>query len=138
MGRRTKLTPAIRDKITELISGGHVGEVAAVACGLSKPTYYNWLKKGREAKTGVYKEFFDAVKKAEADAEIAALESIKLAAKNGTWQASAWMLERRWRQRWGRNITQFNIDMNNLTDEQLERIANGEHPSAVLANPSVG
>lgn len=40
-----------------------------------------------------------------------------------------------WRQAAGANL---NIDLSQLTDEQLERIANGEDPIAVMATSSAG
>jgi hypothetical protein len=47
-------------------------------------------------------EFCEAVKKAEAEAEAAAVVQIKTAASNGTWQAAAWFLERKFKDRWAR------------------------------------
>lgn len=44
------------------------------------------------------------------------------------WQADAWILERRWPQRWARRdrVTNLNVEMGDLSNEQLERIATGE------------
>ena len=39
-----------------------------------------------------------------AESEITALRQIEKAAKSGCWQASAWRLERKFPQRWGRKI----------------------------------
>lgn len=56
------------------------------------------------------------------------------------WKASAWLLERKHPDRWARRdyvkqqSTTFNIDVSQLTDEQLERIAAGENPAAVFAS----
>jgi hypothetical protein len=47
-------------------------------------------------------EFCEAVKKAEAEAEAAAVVQIKAAASSGTWQAAAWFLERKFKDRWAR------------------------------------
>lgn len=50
----------------------------------------------------IYLEFATSVKKALADAEMNQLNLILLEARKGTWQAAAWYLERRFRDRWGR------------------------------------
>ena len=47
-------------------------------------------------------EFWEEVKKAEAEAEAAAVVQIKAAAASGTWQAAAWYLERKFKDRWAR------------------------------------
>jgi hypothetical protein len=49
------------------------------------------------------------------------------------WRAAAFMLERRFG--WGRQDRQelFSIDLEDLSDDELQRIANGEDPLAVVA-----
>lgn len=47
-------------------------------------------------------QFYKSVKKAEAEAEAAAVVQIKAAAASGTWQAAAWFLERKFKDRWAR------------------------------------
>jgi hypothetical protein len=60
-------------------------------------------------------EFSDAVKKAEADAEIEDIEIIRQAARNGAWQAAAWRCERRNPQDWGKK----ELDLTKLTTKQI-------------------
>lgn len=48
-------------------------------------------------------QFWQEVKKAEAEAEAAAVLHIKKAASEGTWQAAAWYLERKFKDRWSKN-----------------------------------
>ena len=48
----------------------------------------------------MYSEFSEAVKKARAEAEGAHIRNIKESVDNGTWQASAWFLERSFPQKW--------------------------------------
>lgn len=47
-------------------------------------------------------QFWREVKKAEAEAETNAVELIKAAATDGSWQAAAWYLERKFKDRWSR------------------------------------
>lgn len=47
-------------------------------------------------------EFCELIKKSEAEAEAAAVVQIKAAAASGTWQAAAWFLERKHKDRWAR------------------------------------
>ena len=44
-GRPTVLTPALIKKIISFLRGGSYIETAAAACGISKETFYDWLKK---------------------------------------------------------------------------------------------
>ena len=52
------------------------------------------------------------------------------------WRAAAFMLERRfgWARRDRREL--FDIDLDDMTDDELQRIANGEDPVAVIATRS--
>jgi transposase-like protein len=113
MGRPTKLTKARRAGIVSMIAAGSYAEVAARANGVGPSTYYAWMKRGEDAEvddTGKpldfdderYVEFREAVKEAEAKAEVLAVGRIQQAAAGGTWQASAWYLERKYPDRWGR------------------------------------
>ena len=104
MGRKLKLTPELQTRVVNAIKAGNYAFIAAEMAGISKTTYYRWLetaeKPNAEAK---YRDFRDAVKEAEAQAEVASVALIRQAAQNGTWQAAAWYLERKHADRWGRN-----------------------------------
>jgi hypothetical protein len=80
---------------------GNYMETAAAFAGVHKSTLYEWLKKGAKSKSGIYKEFSDAVKKALAEAEVRDVAIISQAAKE-SWQASAWRLERKFPDKWGK------------------------------------
>lgn len=71
-GRPTKLTPEVQSQIVALIRGGAFGHVAARAVGVSKSTYFDWLRRGEAAKGGKYVDFRDAVDKARAYARMGA------------------------------------------------------------------
>ena len=101
MGRRTKLTPETQEKIITAIRAGNYANVAAQYAGIHESTFYDWIVRGEAAKGGIYAEFAEAVKKAEADAEARHVLNITNASKK-EWTASAWYLERKHSDRWGR------------------------------------
>lgn len=100
-GRPTKLTPETQETILNAIRAGNYIETAAALAGISKETFYKWLRRGARAKTGKHRDFVDAVEKAQAEAEALDLQIIRQASKKH-WQAAAWRLERRSPERWGR------------------------------------
>jgi hypothetical protein len=96
------LTPELRKRICDYVSLGNFPEVAGKCAGIDRATFYRWKARGETTKTGVYRDFCDALKEAESRAEVAALAKIQKAATNGTWTAAAWLLERRFSDRWKR------------------------------------
>lgn len=100
-GRPEKLTKQIQDVIVESLKAGNYVETAAAFAGIHKATLYDWLKKGANQSSGKFREFSDAVKKAQAWSEDRDVKLIANAA-GSQWQAAAWRLERRFPDRWGR------------------------------------
>lgn len=98
-----KLTPELQQKICDYISQGNYNDTACKAVGISTQTFYVWLKRGAESTRGIYADFSGAVKKAQAQAEAWHLSQITAASRRGIWQASAWYLERKHPERWGRH-----------------------------------
>jgi len=66
---------------------------AAHEAGVSHETFYDWLTR--------YPDFAEAVKKAEAAFILAALQRIDDAVQKGSWQAAAWLLERKYPAQFG-------------------------------------
>ena len=56
-----------------------------------------------------YVQFFHKVKKASADFRAYHMLKIREAGDSGTWQASAWLLERCYPEEFGRSINVFNL-----------------------------
>ena len=104
MSRNTKLTPEVQDLIIGILRAGHYQETAANFAGITATTFYNWLQRGREEGEGIYFEFLEAVEKAKAIGEVADLKVINDAARDGSWQAAAWKLERKFPTKWGRVV----------------------------------
>jgi hypothetical protein len=115
-GRPTKLTKQLQEQIVMTLRMGNYIETAAAFAGLNKVTLYEWLKRGRaeinrvgEGDHGkkvakheeIYVDFTNAVGVAMAEAELRDNQIIYNAAKND-WKASAWRLERKYPNKWGR------------------------------------
>lgn len=78
MRRPSSLTQEVSDEIVTLIAQGDYVETAGAKVGISKQSIMTWLKKGGHAKTGIHKEFVDAVTAAQEIAEgkhLAAIDS---------------------------------------------------------------
>jgi hypothetical protein len=95
-------SPETQDRFVTAIKAGNYAVVAAQFAGIHVATYHRYMQLGSEQTKGVYRDFHDAVKAAEAEAEARAVANVQLAAQQGQWTASAWMLERKHPDRWGR------------------------------------
>jgi len=116
MGRKTRLTAEIQQQIVSSISSGNWQEVACEYAGIHVATYYRWLERGQveisrlegdeEAEPNdeetPYREFCEAVRKAQAVSEVQAVGLIRKAAIDGSWQAAGWYLERSHPKRWSK------------------------------------
>jgi len=106
MARPTKLTADVEEKVVRAIRAGNYPEVAARHAGVHPSTYYRWMERGGLGGDAVeddpYRHFCAEVERAIADAEAAEVGLIVQAARGGTWQAAAWLLEHRFPERWGR------------------------------------
>ena len=102
---KLKLNKKLIDKSVKIISAGNYVATTCKAIGIDVSTWYKWLQKGENApRSSIYRQFFDAIKKAEATAEIRNLYIIQNAART-TWQAAAWYLERKYPERWAKHDT---------------------------------
>lgn len=159
-GRPSKLTMELQEEVVKHLRTGNYIETVSALVGISKNTFYDWLKRGAREIQRVeqnsrarirkdeqkYVDFSDAVKKAMAHAEV---RDVTLIAKAGdkNWQASAWRLERKHPDKWGRKErqtiehmgkdggaieTKNTLDLSALSDKelaQLERlISKGSEP----------
>lgn len=109
-GKRGKLTPETAARICELLSQGNYDHVAASASGVAPRTFSSWLTKAQDPETdptGVYAEFAELVEQAQAVGEGHNVSTIKQAARTN-WTAAAWLLERKYPERWGRRERVFN------------------------------
>ena len=147
-GRPSKLTPKRKKAILAALRAGLSRQGAAAKAGITYRTFAYWMAKGAELSEKpsppddlAFFQFFQAVNKAEASFEAKCIRSIErfTSGPNAEWRAAAFLLERRFRDVWGKLVRQehsgpgggaipISYDPKNLTDEQLERISRGEPP----------
>lgn len=113
-GRKTLLTEDRLKAITTMLRAGAYVDDACRSVGIHRSTFYNWIQRGNiqrerlnagleiETDEQTFLDFLDAVEEADAEGIIGHVMNIDNAAKNGTWQASAWILERKQPRKWGR------------------------------------
>jgi transposase len=91
----------VQAKIVEALAAGNYFNVACEVAGIGERTGYRWLEQGEQERSGPYQQFWQAVKKAEADAEASALQVVRDAMPQ-QWQAAMTFLERKFPARWAR------------------------------------
>jgi len=74
------------------------------AVGISESTYYDWFKRGEgthqeRSQEKIYVEFVQEVRRAIAESEVNLLRDI---IKDKSWHAKAWVLSRRFPERWSK------------------------------------
>lgn len=119
MGRPTKLDDETADRICEAVSLGSPLYLAARAGGIDPETLRAWKARGRKGEQP-YSAFLGRLKVAEAVGVTAALTVIRKAASEGTWQAAAWILERRYPKVFGRRDVRAELKLQALSPEEAK------------------
>jgi hypothetical protein len=101
-GRPTKFNKEIAETIINLVAQGNYFDTACKVAGIDYTTFRNWIIKGEEEQKGQFYDFFNAIKRAEAEAEAKRVELILRAGMVEDWKANAWYLERRYPEKWGK------------------------------------
>lgn len=101
-GQPTKFTPKTKEKILKAIRLGLSITKACNVAGIEYNTYRNWETKALYEKEPDYVDFFQECERAKDEREAFHLNQIVQASRDGTWQASAWFLERSLPQVYGR------------------------------------
>ena len=90
-----KLTPELSERFCEAISKGYSIGAACAEVGIARKTYYNWYNRGKEAKSGKYKQFYCDVDNAEDKATHRAEKPIIDAIPHDAREAKWWLIKRR-------------------------------------------
>ncbi len=117
LGRKnTRLTRELIDKAVQFLRAGNYKNTVAKLLGIPERTWYSWEERGRkieqgeERPRGLYLDFYNEVKGAEAHAEGSAVIGVLKAGESGNWQALAWFLERKYPKKWGRRQVPLEAD----------------------------
>jgi len=92
------LTAKRKEALLGALGVGVPVDYACHVAGIDRSTFYRAAQKSRE--------FREAIRRQEAKLMQGLTSMILVAAKNGTWQAAAWMLERRWPGTWAKTEKQ--------------------------------
>lgn len=111
MAKRGRKRMTLNDpKVERLLNALRLGDFVEEACSyahITETTYYRWKREGEAVAHKQHMgepltetdeqimEMYEAIREAEVSGQHAALETIRRAARDGTWQAAAWFLERR-------------------------------------------
>ncbi len=96
-----RLTPDIQRFIIERLYQGHTRIAVCRVARLDERVVSGWITQGLKDKSGIYHDFAIACDKAVGDSEIQILRQIRESGKKD-WRALAWIMERRWPERWGK------------------------------------
>ena len=110
MGRKTLLYSKSKDRLLDAITKGLTINDACEYAGISEQTYYNWLNKDvssikNEEDKKKYLEFLESLKKAQSECQMYCLDFLM---KDKSWQSKAWVLERRFPDRWAKKDMTIN------------------------------
>lgn len=90
-----KFTEDVRETIYELVSKGFTYKDICAVCGIAETTYYDWMNRGKKAKSGKYKEFYSTVEKCKVERKNNLKEELlDLGRAKEDWRSIAWLLER--------------------------------------------
>jgi len=105
IGRPPKLTHEMIEQICDLIIAGKPLAKAAMLTNISESTLYRWLAQGRESGSEeIYCELVNRVRQATECSEFELLQNMRIAGmKTENWRANAWMLERRFSEKYGKH-----------------------------------
>ncbi len=141
MARPTKLTPETQERILKAVRAGNYAEASARSAGIAPSTLYRWLERGSLETEGAHREFHDAVRRAEAEAEVHAVAVVRRAMSED-WRAAMAYLERRHPSRWRRQTSTEltgkdggpiraehapTVDLTRLTDKELRLLEELNH-----------
>ena len=110
MGRKIKLEDDIQQRLILAIERGLTIADACEYSGISEKTYYNWLNKDttqikNDEERKKFVQFLQDIKKAQSECQMYCLDFIM---KDKSWQSKAWVLERRFPDRWAKKDMTIN------------------------------
>jgi hypothetical protein len=127
--------PNLKSDIIEKIRDGHHPYTVARFCGILPETFMEWMKRGADGFNKDYYDFYIDVMSADAESEMAGIAQIQLQSYD-QWTARAWLLERRYPERWGRQQAVKHDHNHNISGDATITIKN-QLSTAVLNSAEV-
>ena len=132
-GRKTLLTEELIKELCKAKESGLSNLACCDYVGINETTLYEYLNRGEaDAKMGeetIYAKFSKEFKKSISKFKAYHINLIQQASKKGSWQGSAWLLERAYPKEFGRNIIIKDETSNGVLDKlatALEGLCNDE------------
>jgi hypothetical protein len=119
MARPTKLTPELRDTVCEHLKSGLFRRAAAGLVGIDEHTLSRWYHRGASEQRGLYREFYVAVNRAEAEFMQGATETLQAASTTNPRHVQ-WLLSRRFPELYGRRD---NVEAKSPEDQAADTAA---------------
>lgn len=94
-----RLTREVADRIVAFLLAGNYDHQACIAARVQPETFYRWLSRGQDAKSGIHRDFYERVLEAQALAECNAVAAMSRA-WDKDWRAAEGFLKRRFPERW--------------------------------------
>lgn len=124
---RVELNRAFIKEFCGYIENGITQRDAALMCGISEACLYKWLGRGKQeielgidAEDSIYVELVESLKRSEPKFKAYHIQQIHKASRDlKQWQASAWLLERKYPREFGkvdRNAVQAEDDNGQLRE----------------------
>ncbi|MBT9141985.1 MAG: hypothetical protein DDT29_00378 [Dehalococcoidia bacterium] len=135
MARRHKLTPELQESICHKIKLGCTRKYAAIASGICESTFFSWMARGEKHHQGLFVEFLESIKKAEAEAIASYEVELRKLANKGNPTAIIFYLQNRASEVWkdrrllehsgptGGPIELHTLDLSSLSIEELKKLA---------------
>ena len=82
-GRRSKLTPEVQEAVCEGVRRGYTYKDSAILAGINIGTLHNWRTRGEQQRRGRYREFVDALTRANAEIKQKMIDVIRETAERG-------------------------------------------------------
>ena len=93
-GRPTACTPDVQTRMVEALAKGQFVRAACRYAGINPTSHYDWLKRADDGEGAPFADYANAVRAADVEGEQRHLKTIEEASETD-WRASAWVLERR-------------------------------------------